>query len=152
MKAKLIFAALTLMFFSCDLAKDCPECMTPPQAFLFNLLDKNSGENLFVNGTFSPDDFQIINVLNQQPVQYELIEEDELGYIQIHSIGWQTEVVNCHFYHKDEQLFTFYVDAVRKSDDCCSFTRFNAIDLEGKEFELDNSLGVYRVFISPDNQ
>jgi hypothetical protein len=127
--------------------KDCPLCTSPPQTFVFDIVDNVSGENLFSNGTYKVADFQIKNVLNQQVLDFSLIEEDGLGYISLYSIGWQTEVVNCHFYYQDEELFTLYVDAVRKSEDCCSFTDYNAIELEGKEFEQIKDKGVYVVYI-----
>ena len=142
-----VFTAFCLFLLSCEKVKECPLCMTPPQMFVFDLVDDVSGENLFSNGTYDVANFKIKNVLNQQLLDFELIEEDGLGYVCLYSIGWQTEVVNCHFYYEDEELFTFYVDAVRKSEDCCSFTDYNAVELEGKEFELIKEKGVYTVYI-----
>ncbi len=142
-----LFISCCLLVSSCDLVKDCPECTTPPQVFSFDIVDEVSGENLFMNGTYDVSNFKIVNVLNQQELDFDLIEEDELGYIHVYSIGWQTEVVNCHFYYDNEELFTFYVDAVRKSEDCCSFTDYRAIELEGKEFDLDKTKGVYSVYM-----
>ncbi|MBS2211047.1 hypothetical protein KEM09_06525 [Carboxylicivirga mesophila] len=148
MKAKLFGCFLLILFAcACDMVKDCPACMTPPKAFVFNMVDNGSGENLFTNGTFSIDDIQIKDVITQKSIEFDFIDENNLGYINLYSVGWQTEVVNCYVYHDDDVLFTFYVDAVRKSEDCCSFTDYNAIELEGAEFELDGSSGVYDILL-----
>ncbi|HCQ13230.1 MAG TPA: hypothetical protein DIU01_08165 [Flavobacterium sp.] len=38
------------MLQSCG--ESCGECFTPPQNFMFEIVDKESGANLFANGTY----------------------------------------------------------------------------------------------------
>ena len=44
-------------------------------------------------------------------------------------------------------IFDFYVDAERKSENCCSFTQYNEISITASEFELDTQTGIYKILV-----
>jgi hypothetical protein len=114
-------------------------CNTPPGPFKFEIVDKATGENLFTNGTYEPEQIEVIN-LND-----DFIDENVINLIQINSIGWKTEKVNLLFKVANEDIFYLYVDAERIIEHGCSFTRYNEIKIENSEFEFDSSTGIYKI-------
>jgi len=142
----LIFA---LFLMSCNEDDDCGEidCTTPPVTFWFDIVDSTTGENVFDNGTYARSDIDLTDTLSDEPVAYNFITVNERNLIEITSVGEETEVVNIEVSLVGESIFQFYVDAERKTEDCCNFTEYNEIELTGANFELDNETGIYRVFI-----
>ena len=148
MKNILLFlTVLSISWLQSCTDDDCGECMTPPEMFVFNVVDKASGDNLFVNGTYDINELKVVNLLNNKVVEYKYISENDMGYLQIQSIGWQSEVVNVHFTIGEQTLFTLYVDAERKESDCCSFTRFKAIEVGEAESVRNQETGIYRILM-----
>tara|TARA_B110000879_G_C10714350_1_gene334127 strand:- start:20 stop:466 length:447 start_codon:yes stop_codon:yes gene_type:complete len=145
---KIVLILVTLFLLSCNNTEDCGACFTPPQSFLFEIVDKASGENLFTNGTYNSQEIEIINSLNDNsPIEFEFISEDNINLIRTNSIGWSTEIFNLKFYISNQYLFDFYVDAERKSEDCCNFTQYNEITITEAEFELDSQSGIYKILV-----
>lgn len=144
---KFLLILLGIGFQSCT--NDCDKlCFTPPQSFLFELIDKSSGENLFTNGTFNPQEILIINDLNtDSTVEFTFISENELNLIQIGVIGWKSEIVDLMIEVSGIYAYNFYVDAERKSEDCCSFTEFKEISIKNSYFVLDTETGVYKILV-----
>ena len=128
-------------------AKDCEERFTPPQRFLFELVDKNTGENLFTNGTFEPQQIRIKNTITNKPYDFQFIAENNFNVIAVAGIGWQTELVNLEFKIIDNPIFELLVDAKRKSDDCYTFTSYHKIEIKNAEFNINPENGVYRILV-----
>ncbi|MDO3696030.1 hypothetical protein QVZ41_14350 [Wenyingzhuangia sp. chi5] len=124
---------------------DCGECFTPPEIFSFKIVDKTSGENLFTNGTYEAEQIEIINTLDNSKVNYTFISENNINIIQIEDIGWKTETVNIQVNISNVHIFDFYVNAERKKGECCSYTEYNNITIEGSEYELENKIGIYKI-------
>ncbi|MAJ50835.1 MAG: hypothetical protein CMB82_04370 [Flammeovirgaceae bacterium] len=123
-------------------------CFTPPPPFEFELVDKLSGENLFTNKTFDPNDIKIINIENQSEVKFLFIKENQYNIIQLSNIGWENEIVHYIIKISSESIFELYVDAQRLNGDCCSYTEYKEIRIENVAFELQEINGVYRILIS----
>ena len=145
-KFNLILILLLIIFQSC-INDECGDCFTPPNNFRFELVDKTSGENLFTNGTFEPNQIEITNVLNNSSTEFEFISENNINLIQISGIGFQTEIVNLKIDIGTTRIFNFYVNAERKKGDCCSFTAYKEIIISGSEFEFNNEIGVYKILV-----
>jgi hypothetical protein len=121
--------------------------MSPPEHFVFEIIDKATGENLFANDTYKPEDIKIINRTDNSEIEYSFIDENDYNLIEISSIGWSTEIVNASVKIADKEIFSLYVDAELVSENCCSFTRYHEIEITGVEFVLDNTLGIYKILI-----
>lgn len=119
-------------------------CFTPPEPFLFDLVNKDTGENVFLNGAFKKSDIEIMDIDNGDIIEYDFI--DDIGVFQVGKIGWETGRTNYAIKLSDETVFTFHVDAERLAGDCCSYTRYNVIEFKGAEFELKNEQN-FKVFI-----
>ena len=146
---KFYFVLVLFFAVSCEKENECEgiDCIPPVKTFTFDMVDKTTGENVFTNGTFSRNQISIINLLNDQPIDYEFIDIDNLNYIKINSIGWQTEIVNCSISIDSEKVCGLYLDAERVSEDCCSFMQYNEISIEDCEFEYDSTAYLYKIFI-----
>lgn len=127
--------------------KKCGECFTPPDYFVFELVDKSTGENLFTNETFDPEQIEVINEVDGVPFEFNFIDENELNLIEIYSVGWTTETVNLQVSISGESIFNLYVEAESVSEDCCSFTRFHEIRIENCEYENDSNSRNYKILV-----
>lgn len=137
---------LTVLFFQSCLPP-CGECFSPPAHFVFELIDKESGENLFTNGTFNSADLEILNLADNTTVEFNFIDENNFNVIEINDIGWTTEIVNYSFNILTKHICNLYVDAERTSDRCCSYTVYNEIEITDAEFNYDNSSGIYQIIV-----
>ena len=143
-----LLLALVLFTQSCK-DDDCGDilCFTEPPPFEFELIDKTTGENLFTNGTFNPQDIKVINLADQRAVEFDFIFENDNNVIRIYTIGWQTETVNYTIQMSSEPLFELFVDAERLNTDCCSHTEYNEIRIENTEFQKEPSTGIYKILV-----
>ena len=146
---KLFCVVILFIIIGCEKKNDCEDiaCFTEPRYFTFELVDKTTNENIFTNETYSRNQIEIVNLLNDERIDYSFIDRDNLNYISIYSIGWKSEIVNCSISLDNKKVFGLYVDAERVFEDCCSFTRYNEILIEDCEFELDSSEFVYKIII-----
>lgn len=146
-KINTLLVLLAMIFQSCN-DDSCEECFTPPQNFNFEVIDKISGENVFANGTYNPEHITITNSLhNNEPVEFTFISENNMNLIYIGSIGWKTEIVNLRIEISNNHIFNFYVDAERKTQNCCNYTAYKQITVTNSEFNLDTQTGVYKIFV-----
>ncbi len=150
MKKTLKLVALIALLFiqACD-NNDCEDllCFTPPIGFAFELVDKDSGENLFTNGTYNPDNIEVLNVLDNSKREFRFISENDINIIRIGSIGWDSEIADVVLKVGDASILNLYVDSERVSENCCNFSKYNEIRIDNAEYELDQQSGIYTIFI-----
>jgi hypothetical protein len=133
-----------LIATSCE--EDCDECFTPPAPFVFELVNE-TGENIFTIKSFNQNQLTIIQNSTNQFIEYQFISENDLNLIEINSIGWTTEQVELSFQLDDFEIFSFSVNAKVETEDCCTFTRYSNISIDGADFEPGEESGIYRVTI-----
>ncbi|WP_152425006.1 hypothetical protein [Nafulsella turpanensis] len=145
---KLLFLFALLAVQGCQ-TDDCEDylCNTPPGLFRFNIVDKATGENVFAKGTYSPDQIEVVNTADGGELEFTFVEENGLNLLRIHSIGWQTETVLSSIQLAGEEVFTLFVDAERLSEDCCAFTRYHEVKIEGAEFRLNEEKEIYTILV-----
>ena len=130
MATAIIFLLCALIWNACNECKDM-ECVPPPPYYKFEILDKHTRENLFTNGTYDLSEFRLYDSLAHEYVVFEFMDD----IIKVGDIGWETEIVYCYFNMKDGFEFSFYVEAERVFEDCCSYTVIHEEWVEGVEFE-----------------
>lgn len=145
---KIPFLFILLIIQSCS-DDDCSDidCFTPPNPFVFELVDKQTGENLFTNGYFNSEDIEIINIDDNTEIGYIFISENDINMIEIISIGWKTEIVECTLNINDSEILSLYVDAKRINGNCCSFTSYEEIRIENTDYEYDDQTTIYRILV-----
>lgn len=144
---KFLFVSLIIIVFGCS-SDQQPQisCFTPPGSFSFEIVDKNTGENLFTNRTYLPNQIEIIDLANNTQIPHTFISENGINLINIHTIGWKTEKVNYSITIQGKKIFGFYVDASRISGKC-SYTRYNEITIQNSEFEVNKNNGSYKILV-----
>ncbi len=133
--------------WSCNSETQCPACMTPPAPFYFEIVDKETNQNIFTLELAKPQDLKLINTIDNKELGFAFLDENDINIIMINSIGWQTEVVNAELWLKNEKILTLKVDATAKSDECCSWTEYNSVEIEHQDFSLERETGAYKIFI-----
>ncbi len=149
-KINTILAIIILILTqSCKKENECEglDCFTPPSPFGFELVDKLTGENLFTNGTFNPNDIKVINLDDQSNLEFTFIDENDYNIIQINTIGWKTETVNYSINISNESVFELFVNAERLNGECCDYTEYKEIRIENSEFELNQNSGIYKILV-----
>ncbi|UZR99204.1 hypothetical protein [Chondrinema litorale] len=146
MKFLLNISLLFLLLQGCS-EDDCGACFTPPNLFQIEIVDKATGENVFTSGAYTVSDIKVENLLEGNAATFTFIDENDLNMIRFQEIGWETEKVKYSISLDGEEIFTFYVDAERKSEDCCSFTVYREVVLEGAEYEFDSSTEIYKILL-----
>lgn len=140
-----IFILAILSLVACS-DEECGECFTPPNHFIFDLVDKDSGENVFASGRYSSDDIEVLDASDRR-VEFEFVNYEDFNIIEIRTIGWQTETVNYRINIGEENIFDLYVDAKRLSEDCCSFTRYKEIEISNAEYTHDSLTETYTIIV-----
>jgi hypothetical protein len=121
-------------------------CFTPPERFLFEIVDKTTGINLFTLGTFQSNQISITDLATNTKVPFTFISENGINIISIDKIGWKTEKVNYLVTIQEKPIFGLYVDPTRISS-TCSYTKYNEILIKNAEFELNKTSGIYRILV-----
>lgn len=133
--------------------EDCNlDCFTPPNPFLFELLNKTSGENLFSNGSYRPEDILVVDRISGQGLGFSFISENEQNILAIHAIGWETELVDAQVSLGADEIFSLYVDAERLSENCCSFTRYKEIRIGIAEYRKDPASDIYSILVDTESE
>lgn len=146
---KILFLLFISLTQSCT---KCGKCFTPPAPFVFNVVNKTTGENLFKNGTYNPKNIEVVNLADSSRIEFAFISEDERDWIQITTIGWKTETVHYVINVSNRNLFDLYVEAERLNDHCCSYTKYDKILIENAKYTSDTSTGVYNILIDTTRQ
>ncbi|MGA8853475.1 MAG: hypothetical protein WB492_04780 [Christiangramia sp.] len=135
----LLFIGLTI---SCDDDK-CEEliCNSGPASFELELVDSETGENLFTNGTFEESDLQLNQTEGNNIGDWDFLSENDINLIRIstfNDIAYSVKVSN-------EEIFQIAIEAESITVDCCSSVRVDDFQVTGADFEQVAETGVYRV-------
>lgn len=144
-KLKILLLTLLFSILSCsDLSNDCEiECTSGPARFTLELVDSETGENLFTNGTFEESQLRLSKISDEGEGQWQFISTDDLNLIGIatfQGIAYSVQI-------SGDELFQVSIDAESVTDDCCSFTRVNDFEITGASFEQDSETSVFKVKI-----
>jgi len=151
MKATIRFIILFAIILSqsCKNKSDpCGECFTPPSDFKFEIVDRATGEDLFKNGTFQPNQIKIISLFDSSDVQFKFIEYPTIDIIQTQWIGATTETIYYSFSISSMNIFRLYIDAERIVENCCSYTRYNEIRIEDVEYETNPDSEIIKILVN----
>ncbi|WP_111708444.1 hypothetical protein [Lutibacter citreus] len=146
MKNITIITVFLLTLVSCDLKDDCGACFTPPRQFNFEFSDKDSGEDLFDNGTFNIDDVKITDEEDKN-VTFEVVLYNDSFIVSINSIGWELEPKTYTIQLNDDTPIVFDLDMNTASDNCCSYFEVENFELYDYEYSESNTTGIIQVKI-----
>lgn len=138
---------LVLAFSSCDNDCDGIVCFTPPEQFVFEITDAQSGENLFTNGTFTKDNIAVKNE-NNQVIEFAFISENEANLIQLSTIGWNTGAHQYILSIGSDLEIDLKLHTEEKHEHCCTFFETVEFDITSHEYEQSNTTGIITIKVS----
>lgn len=149
MKTKILILLFTLsLLFSCNVNTCDYYCDSGPLSLNFALLDKESGENLFTNGTYQIDEVVVLDLDNENAfISYLFITEDDLNQLVLGPFGFDIQEVNYAITINSETVFSISLKTDEISDTCCSTIILEEFDLRGAEYNQNETTGVYEVLI-----
>lgn len=151
-KSKIILWSMTIMilaslFQSC---KDCSgfACFTPAEQFSFNLIDKDTGADIFQRDSLTLED---ITITNSNGKRHELEMDTFFAgehFIIDSEIGWETgeELSNYILKIKDQEYDLIYWTEERNRD-CCTFFEQISLSLEGESNIERNDIDIFTLKI-----
>lgn len=143
----LLFLTL-ITFYSCSVDKCDVDCVSGPLSLNFQLLDKNTGENLFTNETFNSEDIQVLDLDNDNNnVQFTFYDEDSIDLINLGPFGWGINKVNYILKVGDRDIFTLELDAEQRTEDCCSYVAVTKLEIKNSEYQLNPETGIYEILV-----
>lgn len=140
MKKFISLIIIAILFVNCNNGCDDIDCFTPPPTFLIEILDKQTGENLFTNGTYEESQINIKDLATGNNISFQFISENDYNKIQINTIGWETETVTYIFNIADDVTFNLFVDAERKDGSCCDYTEIKELRIDNIDHEITDEL------------
>lgn len=148
MKGFLLLIVTVFALNSCNVDKCDVDCTSGPLSLSFKLLDKTTGENLFTNNTFNPDDITVLDLDNNNSnVQFTFVSENDINIINLGPFGWGTNIANYLLKVGERDIFTLSVDAEEIRGECCSFVALNKLTIDGADFSQNTQNGVYEVLV-----
>lgn len=132
-------------FVSCSIIDDCSNmlCNSGPAGFRLELVDSQTGENLFTNGTYEESQLSLTQIAGDSDGDWNFISENDLNIIQIGTFESLTYSVKI----AGDEIFQVDIDAEGVTGHCCFHTQVNDFQISGAEFEQDEETGIYRVLI-----
>ncbi len=150
-RLKVLIIVFTLFFLQSCSDIGCNEnCFTPPNTFVFELVDSETGENLFTNGTLSRAGILVNHSESGASEDFTFYDQEDLNLLVLHTIGWETEIIELDVTVGTTDVFSIYVDSERVSDDCCAFTEFNEIRIESANYEYLPNSNIYKILLDLD--
>jgi hypothetical protein len=137
------------LFIGCNSQADITDSLTAPETFAFQILDKNTGENVFSNKTYDPEKITVKNLDSKDLVQHHFISDNNLDIIVLENVGRESDNINYSINVNDKSIFELHVDAnlVKKDD---SEFEYQNVEITNTAFKKDETSGVYNIFASLD--
>lgn len=143
-----IFACLIFSNFGCDKCENI-ECTPPPNEFTFQLLDKDSGEDLVVNGTLQADEISVFSIVGNKKHEL-LVSTDSTGYFFTdQEIGWEVGPANASHELRLNPSTTlpFTYETKEVNEDCCTHFELVKFELDSAEILYLQQTNVYQLKI-----
>ncbi|WP_299601981.1 hypothetical protein [uncultured Aquimarina sp.] len=137
------FLLLIFCFFnSCD-SNDCEAVVcVPDSAFNFELLDAENN-NILDSGVITLSDISIIDLANQSAIDFFRNEVDNRSIIVVNAQSITSGRKTLSVTISNDQLFQLSLETVVTKGECCSVAQFTDLEIQGADFEFDDTRGVY---------
>lgn len=138
---------ITLIFIGCSTSNHCEEdsCFTPPPATIFEIIDADSGENLYTNGTLNSRDIILLDE-NNKKVDVQFFSEDDSNFLYL-DVGWETGFRSYRLILSPEMEIQFNLVSEVKAETCCNFYTIKNFSVTNFRFSQSETTGNYIIFI-----
>lgn len=144
MKKIIILLLSITLLFSCN-SSDCDDMLysTGPPILYVELVDADSGENVFTNGTYLASDIKVINE-NEVNVDFNFIDENDYNIIQFTPYSYSEK--NIIFIKIGENInakITFDVKEIK--GDCNTVHYIENVQVENYPYEFVNDTEILKI-------
>ncbi len=141
-KITILLLLVLLVQTSCDnIGKECGECMSPPPSFMFQFIDKDNGENLFTNRTFSIEDVKVTDEENNN-IEFHLVTENGANMLDISIIGWNFDPKTYTIQLNDSKSVKLDLNMKEFQAECCIYIEVETFKIYDYEYERENQYGL----------
>lgn len=134
------------LIFGCSTTEPCEEntCSTLPPAVIFEIVEADTGENLFSNGTLKSEDIKLLDQ-NNHNVEFQFSEDNSnLLYLKV---GWETGTNFYRLILGPEVEIIISLNSEKREDNCCSFYVITDLLIQNYHFEKSATTGNYIIFL-----
>lgn len=147
MKKYILFIFLPFLVFGCK-NNNCEDiaCFTPPPNFMFELVDKTTGVNLFSNETLDSSTIKILDE-NSKKTSFNFISENDLNLISLSEIGWNLDLKTYTVTVESDVEFSITLKMEEKHENCCTFFKILQFNISKYEYKQSNTSEIYTIKI-----
>ncbi len=147
MKKLPIISLLLVLIFTAGCGSD-QLCSTGPAVLTFELIDKDSRENLFENGTFDPKkEVTIIDLNQNKTIQSDFV--DSLNRLSL-SFGWESSSLKYAINIEGKNVCEIYVVTQKRKSECTSIV-IKSVEVKNAILEQDNTTGISKILLDTKN-
>ncbi|WP_405206821.1 hypothetical protein [Aquimarina sp. LLG6339-5] len=133
---------MVLLFGSCN-SSDCELVVCAPDAlFRFEIVNSD-GENVISNGTLQVNNIMILDINNQNTIDFAAINENNATILVINSTSISTGTTAYSIEISNSELFALELTTERINGECCDVINFSNLEIQNSEFVFDQDTGVY---------
>ncbi len=147
MKRILILVGFLLVLGSCSNVNDCMENYVPgPPMFIFQFIDKDTGDDLFINRKFSVSNLKVVDEKGEK-VPFDFIYKKDKVVLILNSIGWNLEKkqYTISFYKMFSVKMLVDIDSVEEK--CYTSFKVKSFKIENYEYHQDRNTGIIQIKI-----
>lgn len=136
------------LFSGCDKLNKCAniDCFTPPPYFIFNIVEAETGENVFATGLYSIEDVEV-NDDNYKWVKHQYNIYPDSNYIALPEIGWTMGEAKYHILLDNNTDIELLLNMEERNENCCTFFRIIEFDVLNYPFSISDTTEVIRIEI-----
>jgi len=151
MKKLLKISAILVLFFAagCDSAET--NCSTGPFGLTFEFVDKDSGANLFNNGTFTPQTPVTVTDLNQNKIIQTTYLKSNNSDRALLVLAFEAGTFNYAVNIGDKPVFELLVVTESVKGSQCSSIVKKAFEVKNAEYEEEKTTGIYKILMDTKN-
>ncbi|MBL0737380.1 hypothetical protein JI750_10810 [Flavobacterium sp. GN10] len=123
-------------------------CSTGPATITVEFVDKDSGENLFENGTFDSKKEVTITDLDQNKVIESVYANGEKSNRLTFSLGWESKSLKYAITIEGKNVCEIYAVTEKRKGGECSSVVIKSVEIKNGEVKQDNTTGVYKILIN----
>ncbi len=139
---------ISVLLFSCKSDDDCGEinCSLPYTEFTFDILDKLTGKNVFVENNYDPAALKLFNTDNlEEGIEFNF-SDDDLYLVQLDPIRSRLNIKNFTFQIADDILFLLEIET-EENEGCCPDTYYSKVEIKSSEFRKNEDNGNHEILI-----
>ncbi len=132
---------------------DSPQvlCETGPLTYTFEFVDKDSGANLFDNGTFPSQTPVIVTDLNQNKVIQTIYMKSKNSDRSLLVLGFEAGTFKYAVNIGDKPAFELSVVTERVKGSQCSSIKEKSFEIKNADYQKENTTGIYKILINTKN-